>query len=66
MWRYGLPADWVARWLGENDPRTRKEWEISEFGTDLCDLGRRLAERWGCDPLVVEAFRQMVTALQKC
>ena len=29
--------------------------ERADLGSDLGDLGRRLAERWGCDPLVVDA-----------
>ena len=33
----------------------RRQREIADLGTDLDDLGRRLAERWGCDPLVIDA-----------
>ena len=29
--------------------------EQADLGSDLGDLGRRLAERWGCDPMVVNA-----------
>lgn len=50
-----VDPDWLVRWLGEIDPRSRGEMELAELGTDLCDLGRRLAERWGCDPLVVDS-----------
>ena len=46
---------WIARWLEETEPRTRQRMELTDLGTDLCDLGRRLAERWGCEPLIVEA-----------
>jgi len=46
---------WIARWLEETDPRARQRMELADLGTDLCDLGRRLAERWGCEPLIVEA-----------
>ncbi|QEH37751.1 Sporulation kinase E [Aquisphaera giovannonii] len=47
--------DWLVRWLGEPDRRARGELERSHLGTDLPDLGRRLAERWGCEPDVVDA-----------
>jgi signal transduction histidine kinase len=50
-----VDPEWIVRWLNEQAARSRHDWEMSELGTDLCDLGRRLAERWGCDPLVVEA-----------
>lgn len=50
-----VDSGWIARWLEETDPRTRQRMELTDFGTDLCDLGRRLAERWGCEPLIVEA-----------
>ena len=33
----------------------RERMERADLGSDLDDLGRRLAERWGCDPLVVDA-----------
>ena len=46
---------WMARWLEETDPRNRQRMEQKDLGTDLSDLGRRLAERWGCEPLIVEA-----------
>jgi signal transduction histidine kinase len=50
-----VDPDWIARWLAEGDPRTRRQREIADLGSDLCEIGRRLAERWGCDPLIVEA-----------
>jgi signal transduction histidine kinase len=50
-----VDPDWIARWLEELDPGARLQHELAEFGTDLCELGRRLAERWGCDPLVVDS-----------
>jgi signal transduction histidine kinase len=46
---------WIARWHEESDLRLREQMEQAHLGTDLCDLGRRLAERWGCEPLIVEA-----------
>jgi signal transduction histidine kinase len=49
-----VDADWIAGWLDEPEPRRRRR-ELDDLGTDLCDLGRRLAERWGCDPLVVDS-----------
>ncbi|MBV8488655.1 MAG: HDOD domain-containing protein [Planctomycetaceae bacterium] len=50
-----IDGDWIVRWLGQTDPAARRQMEISDLGTELPDLGRRLAERFGCDPLVVEA-----------
>ena len=50
-----IDPEWIAGWLGETDPSARHHLEVSQLGTDLCDLGRRLAERWRCDPLVVDA-----------
>jgi signal transduction histidine kinase len=50
-----VDPDWIARWLAEGDPRTRRQREVADLGSDLCEIGRRLAERWGCDPLIVEA-----------
>ncbi len=46
---------WIVRWLDEGDARARHVLEVSELGIDLCELGRRLAERWGCRPHVVDA-----------
>lgn len=50
-----IDPEWIVGWLSETDPSARRQREVSQLGTDLCDLGRRLAERWGCEPLVVEA-----------
>jgi signal transduction histidine kinase len=50
-----VEPDWLVDWwrLREVGLRRRKEGE--ELGWDLGELGRRLAERWGCDPLVADA-----------
>jgi len=50
-----VEPDWMVRWWNEPDPRARRRREHADLGTDLGDLGRRLAESWECDPLVVEA-----------
>ena len=50
-----VDPDWLASWLAEADPRRRREAERLALGTDLTSLGRTLAERWGCDPLVADA-----------
>lgn len=50
-----VDPDWFTRWLNENDRAARRRLELADLGTDMADLGRRLAERWGCDPLVVDA-----------
>jgi signal transduction histidine kinase len=56
--RWGVAAvdpSWFARWYAEPDRDARSRLERAELGSDLRDLGRRLAERWGCEPLVVDA-----------
>ncbi len=50
-----IDPEWIVRWIDEKDPRVRRRWETADLGTDLGDLGRTLAERWGCDPLAVDA-----------
>ncbi len=50
-----VEPEWLGRWWSEQDPSARRRREQADLGTDLGDLGRRLAESWGCDPLVVEA-----------
>src|SRR5262249_45332774 len=50
-----VDADWLASWWRQDDPAVRERMEWADLGSDLGDLGRRLAERWGCDPLVVDA-----------
>ena len=50
--RAGLAGRLVAAG-GSRPPRVR--WSRPTSASDLDDLGRRLAERWGCDPLVVDA-----------
>jgi signal transduction histidine kinase len=50
-----VDPEWMARWWHDSAGRARRQREVAELGTDLDDLGRRLAERWGCDPLVVDA-----------
>ena len=50
-----VEPEWLVRWWHDDEPDARRQREIADLGTDLDDLGRRLAERWGCDPLVVDA-----------
>ncbi len=50
-----VEPEWLVRWWPEPDAGARRLREIADLGTDLSDLGRQLAERWGCDPLVVDA-----------
>ena len=40
---------------GRRAPALAATREIADLGAELDDLGRRLAERWGCDPLVIDA-----------
>ncbi len=51
----GVDPEWMARWWREPDKLDRRQREIADLGTDLDDLGRRLAERLGCVPLVIDA-----------
>lgn len=50
-----LDPEWFATWLAEANPYRRRERERHLLGTELTTLGRALAERWGCDPLVADA-----------
>ena len=43
------------RWWQDESTALRRNREIADLGAELDDLGRRLAERWGCDPLVIDA-----------
>ncbi len=45
----------LARVLAFTDPFERRERERREFGATAETLGRDLAERCGCDPLIVDA-----------
>ena len=45
-----VDPDWVLRWWQDDSPVLRRKREIADLGAELDDLGRRLAERWGCDP----------------
>ncbi|WP_406696625.1 ATP-binding protein [Singulisphaera sp. Ch08] len=50
-----LEPEWFAELLGEPDGQRRQAMELQMLGTEASNLGRTLAERWGCDPLVVDA-----------
>ncbi|MDR3632907.1 MAG: ATP-binding protein [Isosphaeraceae bacterium] len=50
-----VDPEWVAAWLAEESHDRRRELETRTFGAELTSLGRTLAERWGCDPLVRDA-----------
>ncbi len=50
-----LDPEWLARLLAINDPAERRAFEVAGLGQEAGALGRDLAERWGCDPLVVDA-----------
>ncbi len=50
-----VDPEWLVSWWRQDDPGLRERMERADLGSDLGDLGRRLAERWGCDPLVVDA-----------
>jgi signal transduction histidine kinase len=50
-----LDPEWFATWLAEADSTERRERERHFLGTEMTTIGRTLAERWGADPLVVDA-----------
>ncbi|MGC8641225.1 MAG: ATP-binding protein [Isosphaeraceae bacterium] len=49
-----IDPEWIVGWLGEQDPRARKRREIADLGGEFPELGRRLAQRLGCEPLVID------------
>jgi signal transduction histidine kinase len=60
---------WLAAWMAEPDAARRLELERHSLGCELTSLGRNLAERWRCDPLVVDAawlHGDLDTALAGC
>jgi signal transduction histidine kinase len=50
-----VDPDWLLRWWQDDAPALRRDRETADLGGELDDLGRRLAERWRCDPLVIDA-----------
>ena len=50
-----VDPEWLVEWWQVASPFDRRQREIADLGTDLDDLGRRLAERWGCDDLTIDA-----------
>jgi signal transduction histidine kinase len=46
---------WMAEWFAHADIDARLAFERESLGIEASSLGRILAERWGCDPLVVDA-----------
>ncbi len=50
-----VDPDRLAIWIGSADESRRRDLEISWVGTDAASLGRTLAQRWGCGPLVADA-----------
>jgi len=49
-----VDPDWVLRWWQDETSNLRRQREIADLGAEIDDVGRRLAERWGCDPLVID------------
>ncbi len=50
-----VDPDRLVAWWQESDPARREQAMLASVGSDLAELGRRLAERWDCDPLVIDA-----------
>ncbi|WP_435010891.1 ATP-binding protein [Tundrisphaera lichenicola] len=47
--------DRLAEWFATSDPVDRRALEFRWLETEASNLGRDLAEAWGCEPLVVDA-----------
>jgi signal transduction histidine kinase len=50
-----VEPEWLISWWRQDDPVLRERMERADLGSDLGDLGRRLAERWTCHPLIVDS-----------
>lgn len=50
-----VDPDRLVAWLASPEPEARRELERRWVGGDLSALGRALAVRWACEPLVVDA-----------
>ncbi len=50
-----IEPEWLVSWWSQDDRAVRLQMERTELGSDLDDLGRRLAERWGCPHVLVDA-----------
>lgn len=50
-----VSPDWLPHWLSIVGAESRRAFECATLGEDASSLGRDLAERWGCDPLLAEA-----------
>jgi len=49
-----LPS-WLNDWLAEPTRHVRRAFERESLGTEVSNLGRSLADRWCCDPLIADA-----------
>lgn len=50
-----LEPEWLAVWMGRPEGPERRAFERETLGTEVANLGRTLAERWGCDLLLLDA-----------
>jgi signal transduction histidine kinase len=56
LWAWSAVApEALVSWFEAAEPSSRRDLERRRLGVDASSLGRILAERWGCEPLVVEA-----------
>lgn len=46
--------EWIVSWLAEEDPAAREHRETTDLGCEFPELGRRLAHRLGCPPLIID------------
>jgi signal transduction histidine kinase len=64
-----VAPEWIAEWFTEGDPERRRALERRDLGVEATTLGRTLAERWGCEPLAVDAawlHPDLNGGLEKC
>jgi signal transduction histidine kinase len=50
-----IDVQWLLDWIARDDPQRRLTFERETLGTEAASLGRLLAERWGCESLLVDA-----------
>ena len=56
LWAWAaVSPETLVTWFETADPRKRREFERRTLGVEASNLGRILALRWGCEPLVVDA-----------
>jgi len=50
-----VDPDRLAAWIEASDPVSRRNLEALWLGMSSTSLGRQIATRWGCDPLIIDS-----------